>query len=32
VIDSIKVGAGVIECSEASALIGREYSKRRMPV
>jgi 4-hydroxy-2-oxoheptanedioate aldolase len=32
VIDSIKLGAGVLECSQASALIGREYTKRRMPV
>jgi 4-hydroxy-2-oxoheptanedioate aldolase len=32
VIDSIKIGALVLECSEASALIGREYTKRRMPV
>lgn len=32
VIDSIKLGGMVLECSEASALIGREYTKRRMPV
>ena len=32
VVDSIKLGALVLECSEASALIGREYTKRRMPV
>ncbi|MBN9590357.1 MAG: hypothetical protein BGN85_05940 [Alphaproteobacteria bacterium 64-11] len=32
VIDSIRLGAGVLECSEASSLTGREYTKRRMPV
>jgi hypothetical protein len=32
VVDSIKLGGMVLECSEQSALIGREYTKRRMPV
>jgi 2-keto-3-deoxy-L-rhamnonate aldolase RhmA len=32
VIDSVKIGGMVLECSEASALIGREYTKRKMPV
>jgi hypothetical protein len=32
VVDSIKLGAKVIECAERSALIGREYTKRKMPV
>jgi len=32
VVDSIKLGGMVLECSERSALIGREYTKRRMPV
>jgi 4-hydroxy-2-oxoheptanedioate aldolase len=32
VIDSIRLGAKVIECAERSALIGREYTKRKMPV
>ena len=32
VIDSIRIGGMVLECSEASALIGREYTKRKMPV
>ena len=29
---SIDIGAKVIECTEQSALVGREYTKRRMPV
>ena len=28
VIDSIKIGGMVLECSEASALIGHEYTKQ----
>jgi 4-hydroxy-2-oxoheptanedioate aldolase len=32
VIDSIRIGGMVLECSEASALIGREYTRRKMPV
>jgi 4-hydroxy-2-oxoheptanedioate aldolase len=32
VVDSIKIGGMVLECSEKSALIGREYTKRKMPV
>ena len=32
VVDSIKLGAMVLECSEQSALIGRDYTKRKMPV
>jgi hypothetical protein len=32
VVDSIKIGGMVLECSEESAMIGREYTKRKMPV
>ena len=32
VVDSIKLGAKVIECAEKTALVGREFTKRRMPV
>ena len=32
VVDSIKLGGMVLECSESSSLIGREYTKRKMPV
>jgi hypothetical protein len=31
-VDSINLCGMVLECSEQSALIGREYTKRRMPV
>jgi 4-hydroxy-2-oxoheptanedioate aldolase len=32
VVESIKLGAMVIECAEKTALVGREYTRRRMPV
>jgi len=32
VLKQIKDGAMVIECDEASAITGREFTKRRMPV
>ena len=32
IVDSIRLGGMVLETSEAAALVGREYTKRKMPV
>jgi hypothetical protein len=32
VLKQIQDGAMVIECDEAAAIAGREFTKRRMPV
>jgi 4-hydroxy-2-oxoheptanedioate aldolase len=32
IVDSIKLGGMVLETSEEAALVGREYTKRKMPV
>lgn len=32
IVDSIKPGAMVIECAEKTAMVGREHTRRRMPV